>query len=104
MAVSGKQTNEIKPMKSINIWEERLQTQIANAIKRSESHNEIVAIKIDGDSEDALNAVNAVTDCETDYAMIDREGEDRLDIWGYNPADKDGDMIWRLNITFTNNI
>ena len=87
-------------MKSINIWEERLQTQIANAIKRSESHNEIVHLEIDGDSGDALNAVNAATDCETDYAMI----EDRLDIWGYNADAQDGAMIWRLNITFTNNI
>ena len=91
-------------MKSINIWEERLQTQITNAIDRSESHNEIVAIKIDGDSRDALAAIAAITDCETDYNMSDYQGEDRLDIWGYNPADKDGDMIWRLNITFTNNI
>ena len=89
-------------MKSINTWEERLQTQIANAIKRSESHDEIVHLEIDGDSGDALAAISEVTDCETDYAMIDREGEDRLDIWGSNPDAKDGNMIWRLNITFTN--
>ena len=87
-------------MKSINIWEERLQTQITNAIDRSESHNEIVAIKIDGDSGDALAAISQLTDCETDYAMI----EDRLDIWGYNADAQDGAMLWRLNITFTNNI
>ena len=91
-------------MKSINIWEERLQTQITNAIKRSESHNEIVRLEIDGDSGDALAAIAAITDCETDYNMSDYQGEDRLDIWGSNADDKDGDMIWRLNITFTNNI
>ena len=52
-------------MKSINIYEERLQNQIGDAIKRSESHNVIVAIKIDGDSGDALAAIAAITDCES---------------------------------------
>jgi hypothetical protein len=91
-------------MKSINIWEERLQTQITNAIKRSESHNEIVHLEIDGDSVDALAAIAAITDCETDYNMSDYQGEDRLDIWGSNADAQDGAMLWRLNITFTNNI
>ena len=88
-------------MKTINIWEERLQTQIGDAIKRSESHNEIVQLLIDGDSGDALAAISQSVTCETDYSMSDYNGLDRLDIWGSNPADKDGEMIWRLNITFT---
>ena len=87
-------------MKTINIWSIRRQTQLANAIKSSESHNEIVHLEIDGDSGDALDAVNAVTDCDTDYAMIDREGEDRIEIWGFDDA---SDTIWRLSITFSGN-
>jgi hypothetical protein len=77
---------------------ETIKTQIANAIARSQSHDEIVRIEIDGDSGDALAAINALTDCETDYAIYDREGSDCLDIWAI-----DGDMLWRLNISFAKN-
>ena len=90
-------------MKSINIYGERLQTQIGDAIARSKSHNEIVHIRIDGDSGDALAAISQLTDCETDYAMTDHNGLDRLDIWGSNADAQDGAMLWRLNITFTVN-
>jgi hypothetical protein len=88
----------------INTYKEKIEAQIKSAIARSESHNTIVAITIDGDSGDALAAISAVTDCLTGRCMVDREGEDRLDIWGFEEDAKDGDMLWRLNIRFTGNI
>jgi hypothetical protein len=82
---------------------ELIKTQIANAIERSEANDTIVSIEIDGDSGDALAAINALTDCETDYAMHDREGVDFLDVWGIDEDEdaEDGDMLWRLNISLS---
>jgi len=87
---------------------ERIKTQIANAIERSKARNAIVSISIDsedGDSGDALASINALTECETDYIMHDREGVDRMEVWGIDEdADaKDGDMLWCLNISFAKN-
>jgi hypothetical protein len=101
VAVSGKQTKEIK---MINTCKEKIEAQIKRAIARSEAHDQIVRIKIDGDSGDALSAISAVTDCLTGRCMVDREGVDLMDIWGFDDDAKDGDMLWRLNITFTENI
>ncbi len=75
-----------------------IKTQIANAIARSKARDEIVSISIDpddGDSGDALTAIAELTDCETDYAMHDREGVDRMDI-------TERSMLWRLSITWKN--
>ena len=87
---------------------ERIKTQIANAIARSKARNAIVSISVDsedGDSGDALASINALTECETDYIMHDREGVDRMEVWGIDEdADaKDGDMLWCLNISFAKN-
>ena len=80
----------------------KIEAQIKSAIERSESHDTIVKIKIDGDSGDALSAISAVTDCLTGRCMVDREGIDRMEVWGIDEdADaKDGDMLWRLSISF----
>ena len=85
-----------------------IRTQITNAIARSKARNEIVSISIDsedGDSGDALASINALTDCETDYIMHDREGIDRMEVWGIDEDEdaKDGDMLWCLNISFAKN-
>ena len=56
-----------------------IERQIKEAIARSISHNEIVHITIDGDSGDALAAIEAVTentDTDYDYTMADYEGVD----------------------------
>jgi len=87
---------------------ETIRTQIANAIARSKARNEIVSISIDpddGDGGDALEAINALTECETDYVMHDREGVDRMEVWGIDEDEdaKDGDMLWCLNISFAKN-
>jgi len=85
----------------INIYEEKIEAQIKNAIAKSAEHNQIVQIRIDGDSGDALTAIRQLTDCDTDYKMVDREGIDLLDVWGLR---EDHIGVWRLNITFTGNI
>ena len=79
---------------------ELLKDQIGNAIARSISSNEIVTLKINGETGDALEAVKCVTDWPTGYSVSDYEGEDRMEIWGFEDA---SDTIWRLSITFSGN-
>ena len=73
---------------------------IAAAIARSESHNEVAHLEIDGDSGDALAAIHTLVECEVDYVLSDREGKDMLDVWGFDEAAQAGEMLWRLAITF----
>lgn len=80
-----------------------LEIKIAAAIDQSELNDKIVFIHVDGDIGDVLAAVNAITDCEIDYAMSDYEGLDMLDIWGF-VLPEDVDMLWRLNIRFSDDL
>ena len=75
-------------------------TKLKAAIDHSELNNEIVHITIDGDSGDALTAINTLVDCETDYAMADHEGVDTMDVWGFDEDAPAGQMRWRLAIRF----
>lgn len=78
-----------------------IETQIKSAIDRSVSHNEIVHISIDGDSGDALEAINQIFDGEVDYTMCDYEGVDTLDVWGWTDETADDEQDWRLAIRFS---
>jgi hypothetical protein len=73
---------------------------IREAISRSISHDEIVHVKINGDSGDALTVIHHIVDCEVDYAMCDYEGIDTLDVWGYDEDAMPGEMLWRLAVRF----
>lgn len=76
--------------------------QIKQAIERSITHNEIVSVTIDGDSDDAIEAIESLIDTattETDHVVIDGE---TLDVWAAEIGAPDGDMAWRLSITFEN--
>ena len=75
----------------------KTESQIKDAINRSQSHNEIVNVTIAGDSADAMNAIRALVDCEIDYAMTDY---DTMDVWGFDETAKNGEMLWRLAIRF----
>ncbi len=77
------------------------QDQIAEAIARSISHDEIVTVTINGDSGDALVAVAAAWKGETDHRMIDAEGVDTLDVWGWTDATAPNEQDWRLAIRFS---
>ena len=82
---------------------ERIKTQIANAIARSKARNAIVSISIDsedGDYSHALTVIDDLTECETDYSIHDREGIDKMDIWGFAKDSKERAMLWRLSITW----
>jgi len=81
---------------------ERIKSKIANAIERSESHNEIVFLKIDNGWLDALSAINKLTDCETDYVLTEHRGNPQMEVWGIDEHEdaEEGDMLWRLNISF----
>lgn len=83
-----------------------LQQQIQDAVARSISHNEIVHITIDGDSGDALSAIEAVrdVDTETDYTMCDYEGIDTMDVWGWTEKTPENEQDWRLAIRFERTI
>ncbi len=82
-----------------------IKTQIANAIARSKARNKIISISIDpddGDYSHVLSVIEDITDCETDYAIHDREGIDRMDMWGFAKDAKERSMLWRLSITWEN--
>lgn len=77
-------------------------SQIQTAIARSITHDEIASLTIDGDSGDALAAIDTLIDSdttETDYTMADYEGVDTMDIWACSQDDTN-EMIWRLTIRF----
>lgn len=80
----------------------QIEKQIKDAIGRSISHNEIVHLTIDGDSGDALSAIEAVrdVDTETDYRMCDYEGVDTMDVWGWTDETPENEQDWRLAIRF----
>ena len=78
----------------------QIETTIAAAIARSQSHNEIAKLEIDGDSGDALAAIRTLVECETDFSMCDREGKDTLDVWGFDEDAPAGEVLWRLAISF----
>jgi hypothetical protein len=83
--------------------EAEILAELKNAIARSVSHNEIVHITIDGDSGDALAAIDTLIDSDTvevDYVMCDHEGVDTLDVWASEIGAADGEMLWRLAIRF----
>ena len=73
--------------------------KIKNATERSVSHNEIVAITIDGDSDGALEAIAGLVEegQDYDYVMLDPQ---TMDVWGFSGEAGDGDMDWRLTIRF----
>lgn len=77
-----------------------IENQIKIALDRSTSHNKIVHITIEGDSGDAMSAINTLVDCETDYAMADYGGIDTMDVWGFDEGAPEGEMLWRLAIGF----
>ncbi len=77
------------------------QEQIEAAIARSISHDEIVHLTIDGDSGDALVAAHIAWDGETDHRMIDAEGVDTMDIWGWTDETPANEQDWRLAIRFS---
>jgi len=77
-----------------------IESQIKAAMDRSSSHNEIVHVTITADSGDALTAINSLVECETDYAIVDYEGIDTMDVWGYEEDAPQGEMLWRLTIHF----
>jgi len=82
-----------------------IKTQITNAIARSKARNSIVSICIDpddGDYSHALTVIDGLAECETDYSIHDREGIDRMDIWGFAKDSKERSMLWRLSITWKN--
>lgn len=80
------------------------QTAIRDAIDRSINHDEIAHLTINGDSGDALVAIDSLTDSDTteiDYVMSDHDGVDIMDVWAWLLSDDDDDtMIWRLSIRF----
>jgi hypothetical protein len=78
----------------------KLETQLQAAIDRSISHDEIVRVTIEGDSGDALEALGTIWDGEIDYTMIDAEGVDTLDVWGWTDATPADEQDWRLAIRF----
>ena len=79
----------------------QIETTIAAAIARSQSHNGRAKIEIAGDSDAALVAIRDVVTCDIDYATTeDTDGRKMLDVWGFDEDAEAGTMLWRLEISF----
>lgn len=73
---------------------------IVNAICQSASQNRVVATTVNCDSGDVLDEIRNAFDGEIDYTMIDREGIDILDVWGWREETSADEMDWRLTVKF----
>ena len=71
-----------------------MKTAINEAITRSESHNEIVAVDYDGTLDGLLDELSHC-ECEVDHETAD----DYVDVWGYEVDAPEGEMNWRLRVT-----
>jgi hypothetical protein len=76
--------------------------QIKNAIDRSRSHGEIVAVEIDGDCVDALGYLDQVCGDCFDYSADVVGGQEVLDVWGVGEDGPESDTAWRLTIREAN--
>lgn len=78
---------------------------LSEAIDRSRSHDEIVALDWSGgDESDLLAELCAIYDGEIGNVDIGPTiGSDRpvIDVWGYEGDPAIGAMDWRLNVTLT---
>lgn len=70
---------------------------LAEAIDRSQSHNERVAVEYAGTHGSLMADLYELIDTEIDYTT---ENDGTIDVWAYDPeADDSSIMIWRLCVT-----
>ena len=71
-------------------------TALSDAISRSQSHTERVAVDFDGDRSDLMVSLDGIYDGEIDDAT---ENDGTIDVWGWTEAKAEGEMDWRLKVT-----
>lgn len=76
--------------------------RLAEAIRRSESQNEIVRVDVDVHSGDVLQVLHSLDELAGwfDYSLSDYEGMDVMDVWGWHADTAVNQMDWRLEIHF----
>jgi len=74
-----------------------IKTQLTTAIERSISHTEIVDVTIMAESAVVLEIIQEMRDEAVDHAIVKKGW---MDVWGFNEDAPEGDMVWRLSITF----
>lgn len=80
---------------------ENLTEKLNTAINKSLSQNGTIDVTVElCDSSDVLVAIDSLWYGETDYAMVDYEGVDTMDIWGWNTETPKDEQDWRLNVRF----
>ena len=72
---------------------------LAEAIDRSQSHNERVNVEFVGDCAELLAELNQHIDSDTMEIDYSTENDRSIDVWAFNPETNDGSMIWRLCVT-----
>ena len=77
--------------------QELLLNELSAAINRSESHTEIVYLAVDNVKEARIMLSTMVDDpIETDWVTAN---DDVTQVWAFDPAADEGDMIWRIHLT-----
>jgi hypothetical protein len=71
---------------------------LQEAIDRSVSHTEVVAVEFGGgDEADLVAELHTLYDGEINSV----EADGKIDVWGYQTEAGDGEMDWRLSVTLT---
>lgn len=77
---------------------------LAEAIERSQSHNERVSVEFTGNRGELLTELNQHIDSDTTEIDDVTENDGSIDVWAYDPETDDGSMIWRLCVTLVSKI
>ena len=69
---------------------------LTQAIDRSRSHNEIVAVEFSGNHADLLVALDELWEGDIDSVV---ENDGTVDVWDCGSSSGEADMDWRLSVT-----
>lgn len=75
-------------------------TDVAAAIDRSTSHDEIVTITVDT-REEALAILSELQDAvDADLESDSVDTGELIEVWAYDPESDDDSMIWRVHVQY----
>ena len=67
--------------------------EIRSAIKRSESHSDIVRVAANCTTDDLRALLASIVECDWDMCELD---DNKMDVWGWSSETPEGKQDWRL--------
>ncbi len=72
-------------------------TELSDAIRLSQLHNENISVNFLGDESELISELHAICDGDLDSV---RDNNGTIDVWGCTPKmEKSGKTDWRLSVT-----